>query len=285
MLNSNSTMSEPTSQACGGATDAQKAALREAAAAKACDAPAMVAALYRSHVRDGIARTMADRWSRFSANDVNEIIAYAVTALSVKVSGGAPVNYPAAFLSRTAHNMACGLNTACRQTLVTDPAIVERGLNREAVSGADGVEPTAEPDEPDREELLRHGIVGRRNFGGVHRSRTRHAVTKLELVLTGWDEVKGKITQVDGGIELRDPEGLVAARWSFEALLNHWKRKHAKAVYVPSLCSLEPRRYRFGSKSWSARERTFHFCWMRLAKVRRSTIQASSSRTLRESRH
>jgi hypothetical protein len=94
----------------------------------------------------------------------------------------------------------------------------------------------------------RSGIVDRINFGGVHRFGVRHAVTNLELALTGWDIAKGTMTRVDGGIELIDAKGTVAARWSFESLLNHWKRKHAKAVYVPSNCILEPRRYRYGKK-------------------------------------
>lgn len=94
----------------------------------------------------------------------------------------------------------------------------------------------------------RSGIVDRINFGGVHRFGARHAATTLELALTGWDAEKEKMTRVDGGIELLDAEGAVAARWSFESLLNHWKRKHAKAVYVPSNCVLEPRRYRYGSR-------------------------------------
>jgi hypothetical protein len=92
------------------------------------------------------------------------------------------------------------------------------------------------------------GIAGRINFGGVHRAGARHTATTLELSLSGWDAEKGRMTRVDGGIELKDPEGTIAARWSFESLLNHWKRKHAKAVYVPSNCALEPRRYRYGSK-------------------------------------
>ncbi len=94
----------------------------------------------------------------------------------------------------------------------------------------------------------RSGIVDRINFGGVHRFGIRHAITTLELALTGWDAEKGKMTRVDGGIELLDAEGGIAARWSFESLLNHWKRKHAKAVYVPSNCALDPRRYRYGKK-------------------------------------
>jgi hypothetical protein len=94
----------------------------------------------------------------------------------------------------------------------------------------------------------RSGIKDRINFGGVHRFGVRHAATTLQLALTGWDVAKGEMTKLGGGIELLDAHGGVAARWSFESLLNHWKRKHAKAVYVPSNCALEPRRYRYGKK-------------------------------------
>jgi hypothetical protein len=94
----------------------------------------------------------------------------------------------------------------------------------------------------------RSGIRGRINFGGVHRFGVRHPATTLQLSLTGWDVAKGEMTKLDGGIELLDAEDEVAARWSFESLLNHWKRKHAKAVYVPSNCALNPRRYRYGRK-------------------------------------
>lgn len=94
----------------------------------------------------------------------------------------------------------------------------------------------------------RSGIVDRINFGGVHRFGVRHTTTTLQLALTGWDTARNEMTRLDGGVELLDAHGEVAARWSFESLLNHWKRKHAKAVYVPSKCALEPRRYRYGSK-------------------------------------
>lgn len=94
----------------------------------------------------------------------------------------------------------------------------------------------------------RSGIADRINFGGVHRFGVRHAATTLQLALTGWDAARNEMTRLDGGVELLDARGDVAARWSFESLLNHWKRKHAKAVYVPSNCALEPRRYRYGSK-------------------------------------
>jgi hypothetical protein len=94
----------------------------------------------------------------------------------------------------------------------------------------------------------RGGIVDRINFGGMHRFGIRHDLTKLQMALTGWDAAKGTMTDLAGGIELIDVEGGIAARWSFESLLNHWKRKHAKAVYVPSNCDKEPRRYRYGAK-------------------------------------
>jgi hypothetical protein len=94
----------------------------------------------------------------------------------------------------------------------------------------------------------RRGVADRLNFGGVHRAGSRHPLTNLELVLSGWDMNTNRMISVGGGIELRDATGFVAARWSFESLLNHWKRKHAKAVYVPSNCETEPRRYRYGAK-------------------------------------
>jgi hypothetical protein len=43
--------------------------------------------------------------------------------------------------------------------------------------------------------------------------------------------------------------GVVAAAWGFSGLLEHWSRKHAKAVYVPSQCRKEPaRQYYYGDK-------------------------------------
>jgi hypothetical protein len=37
-----------------------------------------------------------------------------------------------------------------------------------------------------------------------------------------------------GGICLKDDDGTVAASWSFQKLLEHWKKKHSNAVYVQS---------------------------------------------------
>lgn len=70
-------------------------------------------------------------------------------------------------------------------------------------------------------------FTGLHRFGGVC-DRTRQTLT-----IRGFDPVKGKITDVNGGIELSDDAGGVSAGWSFARLLEHWGRKHASAAYVP----------------------------------------------------
>ena len=52
---------------------------------------------------------------------------------------------------------------------------------------------------------------------------------------------------MNGQVALIDRDGEVAASWSFFKLMSHWKTKHAKAAYVPSLKKEEPRKYKFGS--------------------------------------
>ena len=47
---------------------------------------------------------------------------------------------------------------------------------------------------------------------------------------------------------MNSPDGDTAAAWSFRSLMGHWNRKHARAVYVPSLQQAEPRAYRYGSR-------------------------------------
>jgi hypothetical protein len=39
----------------------------------------------------------------------------------------------------------------------------------------------------------------------------------------------------------------IAASWGFKGIMAHWNRKHAKAVYVPSLMRNPPPEYRYGS--------------------------------------
>lgn len=92
------------------------------------------------------------------------------------------------------------------------------------------------------------GIAGRIDFGGIHRVGLVHPSTGLALSLHGWDAARGRIDDADGGIHLTGADGTIAAAWSFRSLMEHWKRKHAHAVYVPSLQRIEPRAYRYGSR-------------------------------------
>ena len=74
----------------------------------------------------------------------------------------------------------------------------------------------------------------RYDFAGIHKAGVESVRTGLTLSVNGF-EAGSKEFDVQGGIELRDQSGRIAARWSFTKLLEHWKRKHANAVYVPSI--------------------------------------------------
>ncbi len=67
------------------------------------------------------------------------------------------------------------------------------------------------------------------------------------LSLNGWDGAGA--FDVGGALELRDREGILAAKWGFEGLMNHWKRKHAHTCYVPYEARGEgtTKEFRFGS--------------------------------------
>lgn len=84
------------------------------------------------------------------------------------------------------------------------------------------------------------GREDRRNFGGTHRCGEFNASTGLTLVCTGFDRVKGVVSDLAGGVELVDRTGVVAARWAFVELLEHWRRKHAAAAFVPSMVRRTP---------------------------------------------
>ncbi|GGB55383.1 hypothetical protein GCM10011316_29300 [Roseibium aquae] len=93
------------------------------------------------------------------------------------------------------------------------------------------------------------GKDNRLNFGGIYSSvRPYHADTGLQLRLTGYDFDKGKIIDLEGGITLQDRNGEIAALWKYTGILEHWKRKHAQAAYMPSLFRTPPPEYRFGPK-------------------------------------
>lgn len=86
----------------------------------------------------------------------------------------------------------------------------------------------------------RDGREDRLNFGGIHKVGTRHERTGLTLSLTGYDMKSGRITDASGGIALLTGEGEEAAIWHYSDMMKHWNRKHAKAVYVPSISRKAP---------------------------------------------
>ena len=92
------------------------------------------------------------------------------------------------------------------------------------------------------------GRDDRINFGGVYKvSEAFHPRTNLRLVLNGYDPETERFLG-DGEVALLDPDDRMAASWSFAKLMNHWRRKHANAAFVPSETRTDPaRQYRYGA--------------------------------------
>ncbi len=77
------------------------------------------------------------------------------------------------------------------------------------------------------------GKPDRLNFGGRHIAGKECSATNLTLNLDGFDSATQKITKAAGAITLTDSSNTIAASWSFEKIMDHWKRKHSQAVYIP----------------------------------------------------
>jgi MvaI/BcnI restriction endonuclease family len=102
------------------------------------------------------------------------------------------------------------------------------------------------------------GKADRINFGGRYlNDASFHADTGLALRLVGYDASTQKITDMNGGIILLSDADTIAAQWNFASLIDHWNRKHAKAVYVPCIQRLAPVRYRFGKNVTICEETDF----------------------------
>ena len=86
------------------------------------------------------------------------------------------------------------------------------------------------PDQQGREDRF--------NFGGRHFVNEKCERTGLRLALEGYDPETSKITDLSGGICLVNDD-ILAAKWPFAGIIDHWKRKHAQAAYVPALCKVE----------------------------------------------
>lgn len=91
--------------------------------------------------------------------------------------------------------------------------------------------------------------TGRWNFTGRHVAGRKSSKTNLTLNVVGFKTGQAKF-ELEGSIQLVAEDGSIAASWSFRKLLDHWKRKHSNAVYVPSLkrvSSVLPQ-YTYGSE-------------------------------------
>lgn len=65
---------------------------------------------------------------------------------------------------------------------------------------------------------------------------------------TTYKRESGKIMDVTGGISLC-ANGECAASWSYLKLMEHWKKKHGRAAYVPNQAKIgPPRQYRYSNR-------------------------------------
>ena len=78
-------------------------------------------------------------------------------------------------------------------------------------------------------------IADRRDFTGRHFYGQACEKTALTLVMPGFDTGSSRMADAGGYVGLLDGEDNLAASWSFAKLLDHWKKKHAKAAYIPSV--------------------------------------------------
>ena len=88
----------------------------------------------------------------------------------------------------------------------------------------------------------------RMDFSSIHKVGIENKKTNLSLNLEGYDLEKEEIFDPSGGLNLRNGNGDLLAGWSFEKLLNHWKKKHAKTCFVSYVSKKENinKSYRYG---------------------------------------
>jgi hypothetical protein len=82
-------------------------------------------------------------------------------------------------------------------------------------------------------------VADRMDFTGRHFAGNECEKSGLVLVTQGYDSANNVITDAAGCIALLDKKGNPASLWTFSKIMVHWKRKHAKAAYIPSLSRKE----------------------------------------------
>jgi len=79
----------------------------------------------------------------------------------------------------------------------------------------------------------------RMDFTGRHFAGEICERSGLTLMTEGYDKANNVITDASGCIALLDSKGNPASAWTFKKIMEHWKRKHAKAAYIPSISRKE----------------------------------------------
>lgn len=86
--------------------------------------------------------------------------------------------------------------------------------------------------------------LGRYDFTGRHFANNACEKSGMTLQTIGFDSETGTITDASGSIALLDKNGNPGSVWTFAKIMEHWKRKHAKAAYIPSLSTSANGKYR-----------------------------------------
>ncbi|NAT78102.1 hypothetical protein HKX68_04550 [Dickeya dadantii] len=85
------------------------------------------------------------------------------------------------------------------------------------------------------------------DFTGMHKVSVCNQKTGLTLCIDGYDLHEGRIIDPNGGIFLKNKNGIIASGWSFSKIIDHWRRKHKKTCFVfYDKISSEHPVYRFG---------------------------------------
>jgi hypothetical protein len=71
-------------------------------------------------------------------------------------------------------------------------------------------------------------------FVGQHRVGVRNSARRTTLQLVGYEPATGQFDAA-GGLRLIDDAGHIAAEWNYAGLIDHWRRKHSLAAFVPAL--------------------------------------------------
>ena len=95
------------------------------------------------------------------------------------------------------------------------------------------------------------GREARLNFGGVHKYGKITHSTNLRMMVVGFDSESRKITDTHGYIGLHDARENIASSWSFVSLIEHWKKKHSNACYVPSMNRKDEKLFPFSKQQYS----------------------------------